>query len=145
MCMYDDSDGFEFSHEKLVRARKQHACSECSRKIEPGEIYETFAGRYEGWFTTTKTCAHCCAARRWLIVVCSGWVFEAVEMDLAEHVTGEESELRSAPLTRLLRWMRADWRDRNGNLRPVEAVEAVVVRAIDAYNVQFNHALGINA
>jgi hypothetical protein len=74
-------------------------------------------------------------------VVCDGWVFNEREADLADHVIGYEKELRSAPLTRLLRWMRADWHDRAGNLRPVDDVEALTKSAITAYRLQYGKAV----
>jgi hypothetical protein len=57
-------------------------------------------------------------------------------MDLAEHVIGEEMYLRSAPLTRLLRWMRTGWKSHDGSIRPLDDVKAVTDAAIAAYEEQ---------
>ncbi len=54
------------------------------------------------------------------------------------HTCGE---CRTAPLTRLLRWHLACWRDRNGDLRPVEDVQALTQRAIDTHLRKFPEAV----
>lgn len=133
MCMFDDSEQFDWFRDKTRRAARTHTCIECGRQIQPGEHYEYGVGMYDGSFEMFKTCAHCVVARRWLSVVCSGWMYHAVQEDLWEHVGGEEAELRSPPLTRLYRWMRADWKTRQGELRPLEDVEAVTEQAIEAW------------
>lgn len=141
MCMYDDGEGYTVSQRAERKARKPHRCDECGRTILPGERYEALTGLYEGSWCYTKVCLHCLAARRWLSKVCGGWMDEAVEMDLQEHVTGEEQYIRSSALVRLYRWMLADWRDREGNLRPIADVEAVADRAIELWNDQYNKAV----
>lgn len=50
--------------------------------------------------------------------------------DLFVHVTGYEREERSAALVRVARWEADHWRDRNGNLRPVADVKALIDKAI---------------
>lgn len=145
MCMYDDSGGWRVFREATRRAAKDHKCGECGRIIAKGEEHRYATGLTYDWdsWESYRQCLHCVAASQWLLVACSGYMFNAIEEDLAEHVVGEESYLRSAPLTRLVRWMRADWRDRAGNLRPVEAVREVTAAAVAAYRAQY--ATAVNA
>lgn len=139
--MNGDEDYWLFYNSTDPIARKEHKCSECGRTIRKGEKYQRAGGLTEFGFDWYKTCAHCQMASHWLQVVCHGWVFGAREQDLLDHVTGDESYLRSRPLTRLVRWMRADWAGRDGNLRPVEDVMAVTDEAVEAYKRQFAKAV----
>lgn len=137
MCMWDDGESWELARHQWRTAAKDHRCGECNRTISKGERYEYVTGLYDGHWDTERTCEQCHQVTRWLNVVCGGFMYQAVQMDLFEHITGEESYLRSAPLTRLGRWMDKDWRDRAGNLRPVDAVREVTDSAIAAYKVQY--------
>lgn len=143
MCMYGDGDGWKVFHQADRRAAKQHRCGECGRDIEKGETYRHASGLINGQtlWDTFRTCAHCVQAIRWLQVACEGYMFEMAKEDLREHVDGYESELRSAALTRLVRWQAARWRNRAGALRPVEDVTVVVDRAIASYRAQFDKAV----
>lgn len=136
MCMVGDDDYWEFYNEYTPKARKPHRCGECRRTIEAGERYRTQGGKHDGEFVWHRTCLHCDAAAEWLLVVCDGWIFGCRQEDLEAHVIGDERYVRSAPLTRLLRWMRADWRDRAGNVRPVDDVAELASQAIAAYKNQ---------
>lgn len=141
MCMTGDEEYWLLYDSKSHVARKNHTCTECGRIIHKGERYKRQGGVTEDGWEFHKTCAHCDAASEWLDVVCQGWIFGRREEDLLDHVSGDESELRSRPLTRLVRWMRADWADRDGNLRPLDAVTAVTTEAIDAYKRQHARAV----
>lgn len=48
----------EFWARKNLRARKEHTCTLCYRKIAPGEVYMRGAG-FDGGAWTWKECAHC--------------------------------------------------------------------------------------
>jgi glutaredoxin len=141
MCMVDDADSWEFFHSETRKAAKDHKCYECNRVIAKGEQHEYAGGRIDGHFYKSRTCVHCVEAKRWLVVVCRGYLFGAVEEDLLDHVVGDESELRSRPLTRLVRWMQKDWHKPTGELRPVEDVSAITDEAIAAYRVMFDKAV----
>lgn len=136
MCMIGDDDYWSFYNEFTPLARKTHTCGECGRTIGRGERYHTQGGLAEDRFEWHKTCAHCTIASRWLQVVCDGWVFTARFEDLREHVDGDEKYLRSRPLVRLVRWMRDDWHDKAGELRPIEEVRRLVDEAIAAYKAR---------
>lgn len=141
MCMAGDEDYWEFFAEGWRRARKPHPCGECRRTIDPGESYMRSVGKINGDMSCYKVCAQCRAAAQWLATVCEGWLFDCVEEDLRNHVVGDERELRTRPLTRLCRWMDADWRTRDGQLRTPEAVKALTREAIAAYHAQLEAAL----
>lgn len=134
MCRWGD-ESVDMLNEVDRRARKDHRCFECGRTIAKGETYRYEAWLWEGDFDTAKVCQHCLQVRRWLSAACDGWVYGELAADLAEHVTGDESYLRSRPLTRLLRWMEADWHNRAGELRPVEDVRLVTDQAVEAFRM----------
>lgn len=133
MCMYDDSDPATVFRRQERTAAKEHRCGECGRTIARGEKYHHVVGLWDGWWSTFKTCAQCRQVELWLVAACGGFMFEMNEEDLATHVVGEESYVRSAALVRLYRWMVGDWRDRRGELIPVESVAEVRRRADDAF------------
>ena len=53
-------DGYnEFSNSRIVKAKKQHRCYECREPIVIGERYRYHVAKFEGDFSTTKTCRRC--------------------------------------------------------------------------------------
>jgi hypothetical protein len=142
MCMTDDGEQWTLFRSGQRRAAKDHRCCECGRTIASGEHYAYATGLIDDTWLSYRTCVQCEAACGWLRIVCGGWVYGLTEEDLVNHVTGDERDLRSRPLTRLVRWMKADWRTRSGDLRSVEDVRSVVTDAVDAYRVQFETAVG---
>ena len=118
MCMIDDSDEPEFHVADDVVARRDHKCGECRRVIAKGETYESSRGKWNGDFDSHKTCAHCCAAREWLTMECSGFCYGAVREDLHEHFDyGPTMELG-----RLLVGMRRKWKRFGGDNMPIPMV-----------------------
>lgn len=85
-CVYVDSYDSqpEFYNEKMPIARKQHICGECGRKIERGEPYENFSGKWEDTFSTYKTCNNCLSIRDEFF--CEGWSFGFLYENLWEHI-----------------------------------------------------------
>lgn len=87
-----DYEGPSVSSVKIVRGRKAYRCCECGETIEKGERHESYAGCWEGEWTTHRTCLGCKAIRDDL---CScGFVFgqlrEAVGEVLGmDYVTGQ--------------------------------------------------------
>jgi len=53
----------ELIRKKTPLARKEHRCSECGSVITVGERYEYVSGKWEGDFSTYKTCPDCVAIR----------------------------------------------------------------------------------
>lgn len=46
-----------------LKAVKEHTCTECGSAIQPGEKYERVAGKWDGSFSSFKTCPRCVALR----------------------------------------------------------------------------------
>lgn len=101
------------------KARKQHACEECNRKIQIGETYRYEFGICDGYSMTYHTCVHCMTARAWLTINCDGFVYCTVQEDIHEHAI--EYPALAEPLRALANAMRAKWMS-NGELMPVMAV-----------------------
>lgn len=62
--MSDMPDFTEVTHHV---ARKEHKCYECGGIIEPLDVYERTAGKWDGDFSVFKVCGHCETARDWLL------------------------------------------------------------------------------
>ena len=60
---YSDDYSCAFHTTSMRKARKEHVCGECGRKIAKGETYEVSKGRFEGTFDTNKTCTDCLSLR----------------------------------------------------------------------------------
>lgn len=90
---YCDYDPPEFCSISTSTARKQHRCYECYGPIEPGEKYESTSGKWDGCFTTFKTCALCAELKEWaqISVPCFCWTYG----DLLENVRDLVSEARA--------------------------------------------------
>jgi len=94
----DSSDypGPKLFKEKIVKARKQHKCSECDADIQPGERYENASGVWDGEFSTHKTCSICCEIRNALF--CGTYMFGEVWEEirqLGDELTLEDLEIFS--------------------------------------------------
>lgn len=140
--MTGDDDYWVFFTTYHPTARKEHRCGECGRAIVKGERYWTMGGLNDDrTFVWHKMCEHCEVASGWLMVVCDGYLFGMTREDLRNHVDGDESYLRSRPLTRLARWWAAGWRNRAGELRPVYDVMTVTDEAIEAYRKRYRAAV----
>ena len=120
MCMIDDGDGAVtmIDDGRYIRARSKHKCKECGRFIEPGESYHREVYKFDGEFSTHKTCAHCMVVRRWLSDECGGWLFGGVEEDAREHVF-ENRGYYGLDLYRAVVGMQWQWRTPSGRLLPV--------------------------
>ncbi len=88
MCSIDYYDGetCDFYSVKNPKARKEHNCCECGRKINIGEKYYYHSGSWGGDFQTYKNCSHCDSGAKLLMENCNGYVFEGMQEDLKEHV-----------------------------------------------------------
>jgi hypothetical protein len=74
-CYCDYSSPDFYSVKNVLSARKAHRCLECKGKIDAGEKYERVAGKWDGNFSTAKTCAHCVELRDYVLahVPCFCW------------------------------------------------------------------------
>lgn len=124
MCMIDDvGDDSIFYREAWHAARMPYTCCECGRAIAAGERYRYVATMWDISYSveTYRTCGHCAAAEDWLRVECNGWLFGAVEEDLAGHVeygpwSDDESRhpIRLSRPARLVVGMRRRWQRFDG-------------------------------
>lgn len=55
----DTGDYCTVSTSKMVKARKPHECDECSKIIQPGEIYECCTSLFDGEWSRMNVCAIC--------------------------------------------------------------------------------------
>jgi hypothetical protein len=83
-----DFDPPEFCQVSSPKARKKYRCVECLNTIEPGEQYERTVGKWEGEFSTQRTCFRCVDLRNLLDLDC--WVFgnlvdDVSQCDILDH------------------------------------------------------------
>lgn len=117
MCMVDYADDGcnEFSHTVTYHARKEHKCDECHRTISPGEPYLYHSWKFDGAFSTAKTCQHCKVACDWLSENCGGYLIFGVSEDIHEHVTEYRGQAACVPrLKRIDVGMTRGWKIRRG-------------------------------
>lgn len=123
MCMVEGLDErASVWNETQRRARKEHQCIECGRKIAVSETYwYLWATGSDGPFTG-KWCKHCNVAKEWLWKECGGSVLSCVGEDIHEHI----DEYRGQPLRRLKILDIGIWRGwkikrgpRKGQLMPI--------------------------
>lgn len=121
MCMIDDSDGSvkEISV-TTPRARREHTCAECGRRIAVGESYERNVHVWDEAMICHKTCEHCLVARQWLLDECGGWLFGGVGEDIRDHCV--DGFKRPFSLYRIAVSMAWQWRTKSGRLLPVPTV-----------------------
>lgn len=73
-------------------------------------------------------CSQCIAARRWLTVVCNGWLYGGVHEDLEQHM---DEDYACGALNALCRHMSNQWTHRKTRaVVPVANVERLVARAL---------------
>ncbi len=59
-----DTDGMpDFSSVRWPKARKEHRCEDCKRLILRGEVYQRYAGKFDGEFYDVVTCRVCVEIR----------------------------------------------------------------------------------
>ena len=71
----------------IPRARKQHVCDECGRKIEPKERYERVFGVWD-YASNFLTCDRCMTLRQWVTnnVPCFCWAHGNMLEDAEETI-----------------------------------------------------------
>lgn len=123
MCSIDYCDARDRVHTTTHRrARKQHKCEECGRRIEAGERYRYTSGiDSDGFAFSHKLCSHCDVVAEWLVVNCGGWVRGGDE--LYEDIRSHGEDCRRFDLYRLAAGMRHQWvRIRSRDRMPVPAL-----------------------
>lgn len=74
--------GSDFVASTLVRnARTEHVCTECGRRVQPGQHYTRLAGVFDGQFWSDKLCGTCDLKRRWLSRRGHAWVIGLIGSD----------------------------------------------------------------
>lgn len=85
ICMVADYDGSaEFYSAVTRRAAKEHRCEECRDVIAVGEQYEYVSAKWDGDFTTLKTCLACVEIRK--AFYCGGELHGNLWEDIAEQM-----------------------------------------------------------
>lgn len=132
MCAIDDCDDRydPYSIKDVKRARKEHTCDECCRKIAVGEPYLYVFGVLRGYGGNSHyTCAHCRVAANWLRSNCGGFVHSGVQEDIEQHV--EEYPALAFGLSRFIVGMRRQWKrfDGNGLMRVPRQAKPIEVQS----------------
>lgn len=96
---------------KLIRARKDHKCLECSRPILKGTEYERASGKFDGEVFADKTCMDCAHIRDGLSCgesVPAGTLWESINEVFGEITTGclTKVETASAKAYLVERWQK---------------------------------------
>lgn len=124
-CDFERPEFADFRH---MTARKEHTCSECRRKIAPGERYLRIKVKWDGDFLTYKRCAHCNAALEEIdrLAEVFDWCV-CVSLGDAREILGdlvrEEHWTNTAPIGRVVVAMERKWLRFDGSgLMDVRAV-----------------------
>ena len=81
----DHGDGAaEIYNARIQKARKDHVCYECRKKIQPGDQYEYVTALWEGGFSAVKTCSDCLAVREKFF--CDGFEHGGIWSHLTDHI-----------------------------------------------------------
>jgi len=114
-CIYSSGDCGqpEVCGTLIVKARKPQKCCECHDSISPGERYEIVSGKWEGEWSSFKTCLPCKEIRE--AFCCEGWVYSTLWEDaegfLEKLSTGcLEKLITAAAKEKLMR----QWRELKG-------------------------------
>ncbi len=79
----------------IQRARKAHACYECSGAIAPGDSHEYVFGVWDGEPGSFRTCSDCLELRAWVTEVADCWACHSELVEIAR----EELRNMSGPRT----------------------------------------------
>ena len=95
---YSDDYSNAFHTTSMRKARKEHVCGECGRKIARGESYERSAGLFDGKILTDKTCPDCLSLREEFF--CS-WIYSTLWNDFECEVRENHEYISYAALANL--------------------------------------------
>jgi hypothetical protein len=73
----------ELYREKKIIARKEHLCCECGELIKKGERYELAEGKWEGEWSSYRTCVSCSRIRDDL--TCGEFIFGELRERIKEY------------------------------------------------------------
>lgn len=95
MSCYCDYDQPEFFRSSQHKARKDHRCYECGRKIPPGEVYERSVGKWDGQISSHAVCLGCVTLRSYTEsnVPCVCWLYGSMIEDCLGAVKEYAHEL----------------------------------------------------
>lgn len=74
MCDLDHDGYGQKLHDAVRVARKPYRCVDCDRRIEPGQPYGYYFGKWEGDTFDARFCMRCNKARKWLESRGHGWL-----------------------------------------------------------------------
>lgn len=73
-CVYmGEGEGAEVASSRVIRARKPQTCCECNDPIRPGDQYEFTSGRWDGAWSSFRTCSQCREIRDRF--ACDGYIY----------------------------------------------------------------------
>lgn len=78
MCFIENGDIRDAPvvfRERMVRAKGRYLCCECGGLIEPADTYENATGKWDGVFSTFRTCNICVQIRN---EFCCSWFYGSV-------------------------------------------------------------------
>lgn len=79
-----DGESPSFFSDKIVKAKKEHRCSECKEAIPIKTQYEYASGCWDGDFQVYKTCMSCVEIRAHFACG-NGWTYGYLWNDLEEN------------------------------------------------------------
>ena len=79
-------DFYEELHCKIMKARRNWRCCECSTMIPKGNEHEVFVGKIDNRINTHRTCLTCISIRSKFL--CS-WVFEGIYENISDALDNE--------------------------------------------------------
>ena len=82
----DHDDCYEELHCKIVKAKRQWRCGECSTPIFKGSDHEVFVGRIDDRINTHRTCLTCLSIRNKFLC---GWTYEGIYEDISNALNNE--------------------------------------------------------
>lgn len=108
-----------FTTPTTQKARKPHVCSNCWRKIDPGESYYRTRGFDGGDAWTFKQCAHCESVTK---------LYDPRDSDdmisVDGHLCWAEDRPRDWAEARAMIGFKAQWRYLSGRLMPIPGGES---------------------
>lgn len=94
-------DGYGVTlRDSSYKAKTNHVCDECGRRIKSGDFYSVYVGKYEGSFFSSKFCQRCTKARKWLESRGHGWTIGRIRRDVRYCVETDKEIILSEAKSR---------------------------------------------